>query len=53
MDDIKKNLQTTEYPLIKISANEINKFFSDFTHIHIQLLILYPYIKVPQTVHII
>ena len=38
--------------LLIIVKGKIIKIFRDFNHIQIQLLILYPYKGVPQTVHI-
>ena len=40
-------------PLLMIfKGKKTNRDFFDFNHIQIQLLILYPYMGVPQTVHI-
>ena len=47
MDDIKKEPVKKGVHLFKISSKEVIKFSQDFTHIQIELLILYPYLRVP------
>jgi len=50
---IDENFMPVGLPLLMIfKGKKTNRNHHDFNHIQIQLLILYPYKEVPQTVHI-
>ena len=50
---IDESLMLVDLPLLMIlKGKKLIEIIHDFNHIQIQLLILYPYKGVPQTVHI-